>query len=229
MRTLVLALALLVCASGAARAQFLAPSPYLSFSMSPFAGMSFRYFHLETFEDALFNTPGATGTGTVVGPGGNTDSVDADDGAIDGSGTNGRAYFRLGNATGASVAFTFDAAILGAFPTHVGIVWTDGSGVVTFSAYDASGTLLGTSTGPIPGIPGSHNGQTSEDTFFGVIHEGGISRIEVRNVLPGTPTGIEVDHLQYGLVPEPQTYALLLAGLGLLGFAVGRRPMQLAL
>jgi hypothetical protein len=36
------------------------PSPYLSFSDSPFNGGSFTYFHLETFEDHLLNTPGVT-------------------------------------------------------------------------------------------------------------------------------------------------------------------------
>lgn len=36
------------------------PSPYLSFADSPFNGGSFSYFHLETFEDHLLNTPGVT-------------------------------------------------------------------------------------------------------------------------------------------------------------------------
>jgi hypothetical protein len=45
--------------------------------------------------------------------------------------------------------------------------------------------------------------------------------------------GMEVDHLQYGAgaaaaVPEPETYAMLLAGLGLLGFAARRRQHQRA-
>ena len=225
MRKHVLVALLLLC--GTARADFLTPSPYLAFddpaagsAVSPFAGMSFGYFHLETFEDGFLNTPGVEGVGgSVVGPGDNADSVDEDDGAIDGSGTNGRSYFNLAGATG--VRFDFSALLLGGLPTHAGIVWTDGAGTITFSAFDASGTLLGTSSGPA-GPSGSHNGQTDEDTFFGIVHASGISRIEIRN----SSGGIEVDHLQYGApIPEPETYALLLAGLGLLGFAARRRSL----
>jgi hypothetical protein len=43
--------------------------------------------------------------------------------------------------------------------------------------------------------------------------------------------GMEVDHLQYGFaaaVPEPETYAMLLAGLGLLGFTARRRQNMAA-
>jgi hypothetical protein len=40
--------------------------------------------------------------------------------------------------------------------------------------------------------------------------------------------GMEVDHLQYGAaiagaIPEPETYAMLLAGIGVLGFTARRR------
>src|SRR6266481_7452029 len=68
----------------------LGPTPYLSFGDSPFNGPSFSYFHLETFEDHLLNTPGVTGspggvTSVVFGPAIH-DSVDFDDGVIDGSG-----------------------------------------------------------------------------------------------------------------------------------------------
>jgi hypothetical protein len=221
-------LAFLASVSGAARAGFLSPSHYLAFdhpaaggAVSPFAGMSFRYFHLETFEDGVLNTPGVIGAGgAVVGPGGNTDSVDADDGAINGSGTNGRSYFNV--LGGVGVEFAFNAALLGGLPTHVGIVWTDGLGVVTFTAYDANGVSLGTSTAS-PATPG-FNGQTNEDTFFGIV-AAGISRIAISNVQPGTPAGIEVDHLQYGApVPEPSALLLLAAGFLSLGvFALWRK------
>src|SRR5215475_10221716 len=52
------------------------------------------YFHLETLEDALFNSPGVTrSTGSITNPGTITDSVDADDGNIDGSGLQGHSLF----------------------------------------------------------------------------------------------------------------------------------------
>src|SRR5438477_7131672 len=117
---------------------FLGPTPYLSFADSPFNGGSFSYFYLETFEDHLLNTPGVTGspggvTSVVFGPSIH-DSVDADDGVIDGSGLNGDSYFSSNGAGG--VTFTFDAGVLGSLPTDAGIVWTDGAGgsQITFQA-----------------------------------------------------------------------------------------------
>src|SRR5512138_1593890 len=73
------------------------PTPYLSSADSPFAGVSFTYFHLEDFEDHLLNTPGVTGSdggvaSVVFGPSIH-DSVDGDDGSIDGSGLNGDDWF----------------------------------------------------------------------------------------------------------------------------------------
>src|SRR5258705_12020261 len=106
---------------------FIGPTPYLSKNDSPFltsinAGTTF----LETFESGALTTPGVTiSGGSVIGPGGLTDSVDADDGAIDGSGTNGHSVFGAGTP---GITFTFDATVLGHLPTQVGIVWTDGAG-----------------------------------------------------------------------------------------------------
>ena len=62
---------------------------YLSQNNSPFRNLNNTYFHLENFEDHLFNTPGVTAsaggvTSVVFGPSAH-DSVDADDGVIDGT------------------------------------------------------------------------------------------------------------------------------------------------
>lgn len=47
----------------------------------------------------------------------------------------------------------------------------------------------------IVGLPDSSNaGTVWEDRCFGVVHDGGVSRIVVRRASGGT----EVDHLQYG-------------------------------
>src|SRR5438034_5081946 len=92
---------------------FIGPTPYLSKNDSPFltsinAGTTF----LETFESGALATPGVTASaGAVFGPGGLTDSVDGDDGAIDGSGTNGHSFFSGAGSTG--ITFTFDAGVLG--------------------------------------------------------------------------------------------------------------------
>lgn len=144
-----------------AKAGFLGASPYLAFNsvpgagtaISPFSSLSFSYFHLETFEDHLLNTPGISltaspGSGVtsvVFGPAIH-DSVDADDGTIDGSGLRGDSFFTSAGATG--IGFNFNATVLGSLPTHAGIVWTDGAGLVTFRAFGPDGSLLGT-IGPV--------------------------------------------------------------------------------
>jgi hypothetical protein len=209
---------LLSMGTGAVQAQIFGPTPYLAFdntlpgagsAISPFSSIGFSdYFHLETFQDGLLNTPGVSAaSGSVIGPGGLTDSVDADDGTIDGSGTLGRNFFSSNGSVG--LTFTFNAAALGGLPTHAGLVWTDGAGAITFDAFDGSGTLIGSASGTHAGA--TFNGQTNEDRFYGIIAPGGIGSIRIRNV----SGGIEADHLQYGrtmatsAAPEPSTLALL--------------------
>lgn len=204
---------------------FLGPTPYLSFADSPFDGLAgFSYFHLEDFEDGLLNTPGVSASGgTVVGPSPATDSVDGDDGTIDGSGAAGHSLLSTPATT--TLTFTFDAAALGGqLPNHVGIVWTDvgasspitGFDLVTFSAIDADGASLG-SIGPYSLGDGSVLGETAEDRFFGITNIGG--GIRSITISMASSSDWEVDHLQYGFlpsdvaVPEPAT-ALMLACAG---------------
>jgi uncharacterized repeat protein (TIGR01451 family) len=176
---------------------FFGPIPYLCQNDSPFfAGIQAGTVALENFEDGLFNQPGVTASaGSVIGPGGGVDSVDCDDGVIDGSGSNGRSLFSGSGSAG--IRFTFNAAILGGLPTQAGIVWTDGAGTITFEAFDALGVSLGVVTGNH--ADGSTDGTTGEDRFYGISHPGGISAIFIHN----SSGGIEVDHLQYGPVAAP--------------------------
>lgn len=189
----------------AAAAEILQPTPYLAFdnavagagsAISPFKGLAFSYFVLETFEDHLFNAAGVTTsaggvTSVVFGPAIH-DSVDADDGVIDGSGLHGDDFFAPSGASG--ITFSFNAAVLGQLPTHVGLVWTDGGGgaTITFRAFGPGG-LLGSLIGfSAPGSPDfSNNGETAEDRFFGVIDAAGISSVFISN----SGGGIEIDHL----------------------------------
>jgi hypothetical protein len=209
---------------------FYGPTPYLQESDSPFTGTAFTYFHRETFESGALSTPGVTASaGFATAPSTFSDSVDADDGAIDGFGTAGRAWYS-GNVA-SSMSFTFSSTVLGTLPTHAGIVWTDVgnvlagsnfSGGVTFEAFDANGTSLG-SIGPSTLGELGATGETAEDRFFGVYNPGGVSRITISM---NNSVDWEVDHLQYGStppIPEPETYALMLAGLGLVGWAARRR------
>ena len=157
---------------------------------------NFTYFYLEDFEDMTLNTPGVTSShvGGIITSNFH-DSVDEDDGVIDGSGSLGKSLWS-GNST-SKFTFTFIASTLGNLPTHVGVVWTDSNPTVNdviFEAFGADGQSLGT-IGPISLGDGFLTGQTDEDRFFGVSNGQGISAISL-----GVASGQnwELDHLQYG-------------------------------
>lgn len=202
--------------------QYLPVTPYLSVADSPFGSLSSSYFYVEDFQDTTL-TPGLTAVGgRRAGPGPFADSVDADDGVIDGSGINGVSFYS--DNLFSTMTFSFSASALGNFPTHAGVVWTDvgntlsgptGFGNVLFTAYDASGISLGT-FGPVSLGDGVATGGTAEDRFFGASNPGGISRIEI-----SMPNSVdwEVDHVQYAYVPAPGAAGLL----GLSGLLVARR------
>lgn len=206
--------------SVAADPAFIGPTKYLAFSdlsagvnISPFSGLNFSYFHLEDFEDGSLNTPGVTLTeagdelGTAF-----SDSVDGDDGAVDGVATGTQSLWS--SFTTSSFTFNFSRTTLGSFPTHAGIVWTDvgrnNGGTpfaadlvdnVTFEAFGPDGGSLG-AIGPFSLGDGSISQTTDEDRFLGVVNLSGISAIRIS--MPGK-NNWEVDHLQYGFSnPEPQ-------------------------
>lgn len=177
---------------------FVTPIGYKSFADSPLKNVAFpSYFHLEDWEDSLVNTPGVTPSSTAVGSsfGALVDSVDGDDGAVDGKCAKDGGICDSGFSGGGTIEFTFDAAALGALPTHVGIAWTDGSPGcdAVFDAYDATGTLIGTRTAAAVG-DGTNTGSVDEDRFFAVVHTTGVKKIVVKS----SSGGVEVDHLQYG-------------------------------
>lgn len=177
---------------------FLGPSPYLCSGDSPWPLGSPGYY-LETFEDNNLNTPGVTGNGTPAGPGGIVDSVDCDDGVIDGLGQQGHSYYGDGNP---GLTFTFNAAAFGGkFPQRVGIVWTDGvhnntPDSVHFEAFDSAGIKIGEITGTH--ADNSQSSETAEDRFYGIELASGISKIRIWQT--AGCCGIEVDHLQYGFI-----------------------------
>lgn len=200
------AAAFVICAGASAQAAtFVGPVPYLSEADIPagfYAGGAPTF--LENFEDGTLDGGITASAGTPYGPSGITDSVDGDDGAIDGFGTRGWSFFSGSGARG--ITFTFETAV-----TAAAVVWTDGAGTTSFEAFDADSLSLGT-IGPVAIADGSFSGTTGDDHFFGVTHLG----------------GIEVDHVQYGdafvdgAVPVPASLPLLAGALGL-GAALRRR------
>ena len=203
---------------------YLGPTPYLSRADSPLLSTKPT---LDDMEDGSLDILGVSADhGAVYGPAPNCDSVDGDDGAIDGSGSNGHSFFHGGGSVG--IKFTFDASVIGSFPTSAGVVWTDGGGnaSVYFEAFDASGASFG-KIGPFNIADNTNYGTTAEDRFFGIACRNGISAIKVWN----TTGGIEVDHVQYsvGALSLAASDTTLFANDSLTLTLAGGKPNQIGL
>jgi len=205
---------------------FLAPTPYLSAADSPFpVDGSNPDFFLEDFEDGELNTPGirdeyaALNQTLVLGPGPVTDSVDADDGIIDGYGTNGHSlastFFVVFPTTPPAYhrrfRFSFEKENGIELPKAFGFVWTDGAedSTILLQVFDNSQELIGETR--FHGIgDASSTGTTDEDVFIGVISPHSIGHVDITSIAIGTNPTVEIDHIQYGaLVPEPDSLCLV--------------------
>lgn len=219
--------------SASAGFTFLGPTPYLSRADSPFpVDGSNPNFFLEDFEDGELNTPGifqplhpAT-HGSVIHPHHLTNSVDSDDGLIDGDGTGGHSM--AANAyvvfptdpphSWSDLRFGFDSTELGFHPNAFGFVWTDGiaPNKVRIEVFGGDWQLLG--QGEFQGLGGALPGDTSDDRFLGVVSSAPFEFVQITSMYPGSPDTFQIDHVQYGLiaVPEPSTTAMGIASLSLL-------------
>ena len=136
-----------------------------------------------------------------------TDSVDADDGTIDGNGNDGYSYFADGVR---SVTIEYMTGVRAA-----GVVFTDGdsrSTNIRLEAFDTMGNLLGTiDAGDL--ADDVFTGQTAEDRFLGFTDD--MTPIGSITLSMDAGIGIEIDHVhwQTPTVPEPSSQCLALFAL----------------
>jgi hypothetical protein len=222
-----IALAAAVTAAFPVAASTFGPSPYLAAGDSPWAGLPFTTFILQDFDSAGLDTSTVSASGgTWLNFGALIDSV--------GGGVTVPGSWYSNNLTAVTFDFTAFESVHGRLPTHAGIVWTDvgfrisdnvigGPTEVRFSALDADGNIIG----PVIASLGDNlaSGQTAEDRFFGAKSNVGIRSITL--FMPDSADW-EMDHLQYGVVPEASTWALLIAGFGMVGSTLRRRRSAIA-
>jgi len=157
------------------------------------------------------------GTATLTGTG-NVDSTAP--GATNGVGryaTDGNKYWEASGVFGITfsapvAAFGFMGIDIGDFAGQVTVTTVNGGPTV----YNVGNTVSGLGGGVL---------------FWGVIDTAGFTSISFGNTQPGTDF-FAFDQMTIGSiqqvtpVPEPETYAMLLAGLGLMGFVARRRQKR---
>jgi len=202
--------------AGSASAFTLGPLGYKSEADSPWIGNPTLL--IEDFEDGLLNIAGVSkiGGGDVRLPGNHTDSVDGDDGVIDGIGR-GHSYWVQPDEIETGVTFLFDESLLGDLPNFAGFVWTDGNENATLIVEFLDEELNVMSTLIEVLGDGVHTADTAADRFLGFETIAGIGGIRLRADIGG----LEIDHLQFGFTPVPAPASLAL--LGLAGVASRRR------
>lgn len=127
------------------------------------------------------------------------------------------------NPNGAwTLTLSFDQAVVGAGLYVIDLFNGLGNRRTTLSAYDGTdgtGNLLVTATAP------DFNFQLYNKLFLGVASDtASIRSVVFTNPYPYYGDGIALDDIRFAAaVPEPETYALMLAGLGLVGLAARRR------
>ena len=181
--------------------------------------------HIEDFEDNMLDPFLTVSPGEILPPNGEsgikgiTDSVDGDDGSVDGNGNAGYSWYAE-NKT--SITVTFGSSV-----TSAGLVFTDGdnrSANISLEAFDMNGVSLGIiNAGDL--ADDVFTGETAEDRFLGFRNEAG--KIASITLVMDAGVGIEIDHIQWQncqCIPEPASLGMGLVGvLGLAGLRRRRR------
>lgn len=195
---------------------FFGPQPYLSIADSPFDTSGAGFF-IEDFEDGTLDTPPGVREwypGIILEPSAMTDSVDADDGSIDGQSTEGYSFYptlRGGTFSNPPLRYTtygivFEETSAMGLPNFAGVAVTDGvpDSTLLVSVREANGNYQ-TRQFRIS-MDGGADGETAEDLFVGATSDQGIRTIKVEHqyVSHAFDPRFEVDHVQFGYyVPEP--------------------------
>ena len=198
------------------------PTAYLQYGDTPadFACAQCE-LKIEDFEDNMLDPFISIDNGMIIPPnyvsGGGvplTDSVDGDDGSVDGNGNAGYSWF---TGSKRNVTVTFASVVKSA-----GLVFTDGddkSTNFTLEAFDTGGNSLGLiNAGDL--ADDNFTGETAEDRFLGFQDMN--ASISYITLTMDAGSGIEIDHIHYqdaaSCVPEPGSLSLVLIGmLGLCG------------
>jgi PEP-CTERM motif len=121
------------------------------------------------------------------------------------------------NLAGDSITFSgFSSAVRGVGGLFFGsdIAGAFAAGSVTLTATDASGSVTQTITG------------ATTSSFLGFVSTGAFTSVSISAISAATPLWPTVNNLTLGaaaVVPEPETYALMMAGLGLVSLVARRR------
>jgi hypothetical protein len=196
----------------------LPPTPYTSIEDSPFdlSGLGSTFF-VEDMEQGITTISGVylTGpSGFAVGPaelrepGPFTDSVDADDGLVDGFGNGGHSVVPSTYVDFPTFPITYQSFIdFFVEGNALGFVWTDGFHVsdLAFQVHGQGMPLGGCNYENL--MDSSNTGETSEDRFLGLIADEPFFRVTVRSRSTGfepVDERFEFDHVQFGFQPVPE-------------------------